>query len=169
MSETLDICIRGAGMVGQTLALLLARERLRVGLVAGPAPSAHADGAGGADLRAYALNARSRQLLESLRCWPDALHATEVRAMQVKGDAGGEVNFGAEQLQVAGLTWIVDVPVLEEQLAQAIRFQPQITLLEAPGVQHSASSARGASAAPAASWVLTSTARPMPSRRLLRA
>ena len=132
MTQALDICIRGAGIVGQTLALLLARDRLRVGLVTGPAPSVRAAGTGEADLRAYALNARSRQLLESLRCWPDALHATEVRAMQVKGDAGGEVNFGAEQLQVAGLTWIVDVPVLEAQLAQAIRFQPQISLLEAP-------------------------------------
>ena len=30
MAKTFDICIRGAGVVGRTLALLLARERLRV-------------------------------------------------------------------------------------------------------------------------------------------
>jgi 2-polyprenyl-6-methoxyphenol hydroxylase-like FAD-dependent oxidoreductase len=129
MTQTLDICIRGSGIVGRTLALLLARERLRVGLVSKPAPTAAQPAA---DVRAYALNARSRALLESVRCWPDARHATEVLAMQVKGDAGGEVNFAADALQVPGLTWIVDVPTLEAQLAEAVRFQPQIELLDAP-------------------------------------
>lgn len=129
MTQTLDICIRGGGIVGRTLALLLARERLRVGLVSKPAPTAAKPVA---DVRAYALNAKSKALLESVRCWPDAQHATEVLAMQVKGDAGGEVNFAAEALQVPGLTWIVDVPALEAQLVEAVRFQPQIEVLDAP-------------------------------------
>lgn len=50
--------------------------------------------------------------------------------MQVKGDAGGEVNFSATELKVPGLTWIVDVPALEARLAEAVRFQPRIELLE---------------------------------------
>ena len=33
-----------------------------------------------ADVRAYALNLNSRQLLEGLRCWPDPDHATAVLA-----------------------------------------------------------------------------------------
>src|SRR5512142_2913483 len=65
-----EVCIRGAGIVGRTLALLLARERIRVALVA-PAPAAAHE-----DVRAYALNAASRTLLQSLRAWPDAAHAT---------------------------------------------------------------------------------------------
>jgi len=128
MSQALDICVRGGGVVGHTLALLLARDGLRVGLVA---PATAASGAD-PDVRAYALNARSRQILTALRCWPDALHATEVLAMQVKGDAGGALNFAAGALQVPGLTWIVDVPVLEQQLAQAVHFQPRIERLAAP-------------------------------------
>ena len=63
MAHTFDICIRGAGIVGRTLALLLARERLRVALVANPTPQA----AAASDVRAYALNTASRTLLESLR------------------------------------------------------------------------------------------------------
>lgn len=134
MTQAFDICIRGDGIVGRTLALLLARERLHVGLV--QRPPARASGSAPLpatlDVRAYALNAKSRSLLESLRCWPDAQHATEVLAMQVKGDAGGEVNFSAAALKVSGLNWIVDVPVLEAQLGEALRFQPLIELLEAP-------------------------------------
>ena len=132
MTQPFDICIRGDGIVGRTLALLLARERLRVGLVSLAPPEAQRDLPPLDDVRAYALNAKSKALLESLRCWPDALHATEVLQMRVLGDKGGEVNFSATELAVPGLTWIVDVPALEAQLAEAVRFQPQIELLTAP-------------------------------------
>jgi 2-polyprenyl-6-methoxyphenol hydroxylase-like FAD-dependent oxidoreductase len=132
MTQALDICIRGGGIVGRTLALLLARERLRVGLVLQATKMPGNNSTTPEDVRAYALNAKSRALLESLRCWPDERHATEVLAMQVKGDDGGVVNFSASELKVPGLTWIVDVPALESRLAEAVRFQPEIELLEAP-------------------------------------
>lgn len=132
MTQPFDICIRGNGIVGRTLALMLARERLRVGLVSANPSAAKAGSPPKGDIRSYALNAKSRALLESLRCWPDARDATEVLAMQVKGDAGGEVNFSAAELKVPGLTWIVDVPVLEAQLADAVRFQPLIEILDTP-------------------------------------
>lgn len=132
MTQPFDICIRGNGIVGRTLALMLARERLRVGLVSANPSAAKAGSPPKGDIRSYALNAKSRALLESLRCWPDARDATEVLAMQVKGDAGGEVNFSAAELKVPGLTWIVDVPVLEALLADAVRFQPLIEILDTP-------------------------------------
>ncbi|MCJ0762051.1 FAD-dependent monooxygenase [Variovorax terrae] len=128
MAQPYDICIRGAGIVGRTLALLLARERLRVGLLAQPPGAA----SGASDVRAYALNAASKQLLDSLRSWPDARHATAVQAMQVHGDDGGEVNFSAEAQGAPALAWIVDVPALEARLAEAVRYQPLIDVLEAP-------------------------------------
>jgi 2-polyprenyl-6-methoxyphenol hydroxylase-like FAD-dependent oxidoreductase len=121
-----EVCIRGAGIVGRTLALLLARERVRVALVApAAAPS-------GQDVRAYALNAASKALLESLRAWPDAAHATQVREMLVHGDEGGRVQFNAARQKVDALAWIVDVPALEQQLSDAVRFQPRIEVVAAP-------------------------------------
>lgn len=125
MALSPEVCIRGGGIVGRTLALLLARERVRVALVA---PTAEARD----DVRAYALNAASKALLESLRAWPDAAHATPMREMQVIGDAGGQVRFSADAQQVDALAWIVDVPALERQLADAVRFQPQIDVVAEP-------------------------------------
>lgn len=121
-----EVCIRGAGIVGRTLALLLARERVRVALVA-PDTTPAAE-----DVRAYALNTASKELLESLRAWPDAAHATPVREMLVYGDEGGRIQFNAAQQKVEALAWIVDVPALERQLADAVRFQPRIEVVNAP-------------------------------------
>ena len=123
MAEKLDVCIRGDGMVGRTLALLLARQKLRVGLVTSAPKTSQ-------DVRAYSLNSASRSLLSELRCWPDALHATPVQHMRVWGDDGGFTQF--ESPTPKGLTWIVDVPVLEAQLADAVRYQADIATLSAP-------------------------------------
>lgn len=134
MAQALDVCIRGGGVVGRTLALLLARTPLRVGLVA-PGLLAGAGAATnppGADVRAYALNAAARETLESVRGWPEAAAATPVLHMKVWGDQGGEVGFDAAQQGVAALTWIVDVPALEARLAEAIRFQPTLQVLAEP-------------------------------------
>jgi 2-polyprenyl-6-methoxyphenol hydroxylase-like FAD-dependent oxidoreductase len=127
MARPYDICIRGAGIVGRTLALHLASKRLRVALVSAPGNSA-----GHSDVRAYALNQSSKSLLEAVRCWPDAPHATAVLSMQVHGDEGGEVAFSAAEQNVEALNWIVDVPVLEKLLAEAVRFQPLIEVVETP-------------------------------------
>jgi len=123
MKPAFDVCIRGAGVVGQTLALLLAALRLRVGLVQDTTPSA-------SDVRAFALNASSHALLQELRCWPAQAHTTAVQRMRVWGDSGAQVQLDAPSPQ--GLTWIVDVPELQAQLAQAIQYQPLISLLQAP-------------------------------------
>lgn len=134
MSKPFDVCIRGGGVVGRTLALLLARERLHVALVARPAPAAGpADRPTPQDVRAYALNSASRRLLASLRAWPDAPAATPVLEMRVWGDDGGRLDFSAPQADPdAALAWIVDVPALEQQLAEGVRYQPQIETVEAP-------------------------------------
>ncbi len=134
-----DICIRGAGVVGKSLALLLARARVRVGLVASSAPLPVGTPA---DIRAFALNAASRQLLQSLRAWPDA--ACAVQRMQVWGEASAPdhqpataahnasaVQFDAQALGCEALTWIVPASALEQQLDAALRFAPDIQLLTA--------------------------------------
>ena len=134
MSTHYDICIQGSGIVARTLALLLAKERFRVALVS----EAKVESATGerADVRAYALNSASKSLLESLRVWPDAAHATPVLGMQVHGDTTGRVNFSAAEHGSEALAWIVDVPALEAQLLQAVKYQPLITTIEQVASTH---------------------------------
>ena len=84
------------------------------------------------DVRAYALNAASRELLERLRAWPDEQHATPVLAMEVHGDEGGSVRFDAQAQGAPALAWIVDVQALQERLADALRYQPLVEWLDAP-------------------------------------
>ena len=131
MTKPFDVCIRGDGVVGRTLALLLARERLRVALVARPSP-AETTVDTPADVRAYALNGASRTLLQTLRCWPETPFVTAVQEMQVWGDDGGKLDFSALDVAQEALAWIVDVPALEQQLIQALRYQPQIEMVQAP-------------------------------------
>jgi 2-polyprenyl-6-methoxyphenol hydroxylase-like FAD-dependent oxidoreductase len=140
MTQRHDVCIRGGGIVGSTLALLLAQHRLRVALcVPAPAPGATPGPDGHTDIRAYALNPVSRQLLESVRAWPDSglppQHqppVTPVTRMAVHGDQGGHLNFSAADLGHTALNWIVDVPALQARLNEALRFQSLVQVVHAP-------------------------------------
>ena len=135
MPKNFDVCIRGDGIVGRTLALLLARERLRVALVAQPTPTPVAE-----DVRAYALNGVSRVLLMQLRAWPTTPTVTPVSEMRVWGDSGGRLDFTLPTSSAASpsaeaseaLAWIVDVPALEHQLAEALRFAPEVDYVTSP-------------------------------------
>jgi 2-polyprenyl-6-methoxyphenol hydroxylase-like FAD-dependent oxidoreductase len=124
-----DVQVRGAGIVGQSLALALARLGLKVAL----RPDDDARG-GRADVRAYALNAASIALLRSLKVW-DALPAgaaTPVYDMRVHGDTEpGLLEFSAWQQRVGELAWIVDAAVLERELAAAVRFAPHVQVVQA--------------------------------------
>jgi 2-polyprenyl-6-methoxyphenol hydroxylase-like FAD-dependent oxidoreductase len=120
-----DVQVHGAGIVGMSLALALARLGLRVALREDTASSSGRP----ADVRAYALNPASVALLRSLKVW-DALPAhaaTAVHEMQVEGDApGAGLEFSSWEQRVGALAWITDAALLERELATAVRFAPHI-------------------------------------------
>ena len=127
-----DVQVSGAGIVGQCLALSLAR--LGLGVALRPLPASVARVPATEDVRAYALNAASVELLRSLKVWDTlpAHAATAVLDMHVKGDApGAALDFSAWQQRVGALAWITDAAVLERQLGVAVRFAPHITLIDA--------------------------------------
>ena len=103
---------------------MLASQGLRVALVniSGAQQSAH----GHSDVRAYSLNTAAQRMLMDLRCWPEGAACTPILKMHIEGDQGGNLEFSAAQQGVEALNWMVDVPTLENNLAQAIGFQPLI-------------------------------------------
>jgi 2-polyprenyl-6-methoxyphenol hydroxylase-like FAD-dependent oxidoreductase len=126
--DSFDVQVLGAGIVGRSLALALARAGLRVALRPDTARTP-----GGDDVRAYALNAASVELLRGLKVW-DALPAhaaTPVLDMHVQGDArNAAIDFSAWRQHVSALAWITDAAVLERELAAAIRFAPHVTVVD---------------------------------------
>jgi len=128
-----DVLVRGSGIVGQSLALALARLGLQVALRPDPVRRE-----GPPDIRAYALNAGSVTLLRGLKVW-DALpreSATPVHDMHIEGDAAGAaLEFSAWEARVGELAHIVDAAVLERELASAVRFAPHVTRVDDDDVQ----------------------------------
>lgn len=120
-----DILVRGAGAVGLAAALALSRQGRSVALLGAPPRALPED-----DVRAFALNAASVRLLQTLKVW-DALPAdarTAVHDMHVEGDAAGAaLDFSAFSQSVAELAWIVDATELERALRTALRFSPHVT------------------------------------------
>lgn len=123
--SSFDVAVRGGGAVGLTAALALARQGLAVALLTRPR-------AAGPDVRAYALNAASVALLQTLKVWAslpqDAI--TPVYDMQVHGDEGeSALAFSAWQQGVSQLAFIVDAAALEDTLAEAVKFAPHVQTL----------------------------------------
>lgn len=119
-SESIVVC--GSGIVGLASTLALARAGLRVSLV-GPAPAARPSVPDVFDARVYAISVASRQFLKSLGVWDmvDAARVSVVDAMEVHGDAGGQVSLRAWQGTQDALAWIIESSELERVLAQAVR------------------------------------------------
>jgi 2-octaprenylphenol hydroxylase len=133
-----DICIVGNGAVGKAAALGLAQAGLDVALLvpSGARPAASQVVADAWDVRVYALNQVSRDLLSSIRVW-DALDASRiaaVEAMKVEGDGGeqaGKLLFDAYSARVGALAWIVEDSNLNQALDAALKFASKIQIVPA--------------------------------------
>jgi ubiquinone biosynthesis UbiH/UbiF/VisC/COQ6 family hydroxylase len=121
MALNVDICIRGGGVVGSTLALLLSRLNLSVALVSSVSP---AQSSQAADIRAYAFNGKSKSILESINAWPDEAFCTEVQQMRIHSDKGERIEFSNNQERIhhhEALSWIVEVSALESKLSKTLQ------------------------------------------------
>lgn len=142
-----DICIVGDGAVGKAAALGLAQAGFKVTLLAPPAKTAAPDPASW-DVRVYALNHTAHRLLSSLRVWEamDAGRIAPVDNMTVQGDgAAGEaqaglLSFDAYSARANALAWIVEDRNLDHALNAALRFAPNVRMVQGRATALSASS-----------------------------
>ncbi|CAK7044996.1 FAD-dependent monooxygenase [Saezia sanguinis] len=123
--EQCDVLVRGGGIAGRTLAMLLARDGFNIALVERPTPMDESK-----DPRAYALNAAAVKLLRDLRVWPKE-DACPVYDMQIAGDSGGQLAFSAWRQEVDTLTYIVPAVAIERALDKALDFQSRVQRLNA--------------------------------------
>ena len=100
-----DLIIVGGGLAGASLAVALRDSRLRIALVEYQPPRR----SDGWDARIYAVSPANVEFLRDIGVWKhlDAARITPIRAMQVFGDGGGELNFSAF---VQGIHARMDVP-----------------------------------------------------------
>ncbi|MEK9688425.1 MAG: FAD-dependent monooxygenase [Burkholderiaceae bacterium] len=126
MIQAGNIRVLGAGITAHATALLLSQQGWRVQLSA--PPQRHHD-ASVRDIRAYAINHRSRATLSACGVWPahdQAPWITPVRQMRVFGDTTGQLFLDPPSINPPQLTephdpvaWMVEVPALEDALLEA--------------------------------------------------
>lgn len=125
MSESYDVVIVGAGMVGAALGCALAQSGFRIAVVDGREPDANA-GCGVYDLRVSALTRASQRILASVDAWETiaATRTSPFRHMHV-WDAGGDrsIHFDAAEVAQDTLGYIVENNLIQWALHQRLQAQ----------------------------------------------
>ena len=127
-----DVIIVGAGLPGLALATALGRGGLRVAIVDRGSIAAQGQRSGnGWDARVYAISPGSASFLHALGAWQrlPAERIAPIEAMDVRGDAGGSIEFSAYELGERALAWIVENCELNAALVQAAHATPQLDIV----------------------------------------
>ncbi len=145
-----DIAIVGAGMVGATMAHLLAGTPYQVALLdrfdfAAEKPMAFT-GAGEFDPRVSALSPASQQLFDQLGLWSEmaALRVSPYQSMHVwDADGTGSIDFSAAEMGVSQLGHIVENSVALTALHQGLAQIDNLQLFAGIGIENLETDADG--------------------------
>ena len=121
--STPRVVVAGGGPVGLALACACEGLDVRV-LEAAPAAAALADDY---DVRVYAISPGNRDFLQAIGAWAalDAARVAPVKRMEVFGDAGGHLEFGARP--TGAVAWIVEAGRLGQAIEAAAK-RPHVQL-----------------------------------------
>ncbi len=140
-SPDYDVVVGGAGIVGATLALALARlsgggavgaegRSLKIALIE-PKKTIHAPAGDAFDSRVVALTEASRLLLDALGVWPSisAVRVCPYTRMYVRdGEGSGCVEFDSADVQQPNLGHIIENSLVQHSLMAAVERQTNIDL-----------------------------------------
>ena len=129
MTESCDVAIVGAGLVGTSLALALEHSGLSVALIEPRAPAAPAEAW---DSRVYAISPGSAAFLDALAAWQgiDTQRVARVETMRIFGDEpAARLEFSAYDAGLRELAFIVENGRLQQALWQRLAHAPHLRLL----------------------------------------
>ena len=129
MTESCDVAIVGAGLVGASLALALERSGLSVALLEARAPALPGDAW---DSRVYAVSPGSAAFLAAVDAWQgvDAARTARVETMRIFGDApSARLEFSAYDTGLRELAFIVESGRLQTALWQCLMRAPHVKLI----------------------------------------
>lgn len=131
MTETVDIAIVGAGMVGATLALSLAKNTSYSIALIESKVAKKLTAASPPALRVSAINIASQQFLADLDIWQQLIteRLGPFDAMQVWEDERSTLFFDAAEIGVQTLGHIVENQHIQDAALQLIESHPQIRLM----------------------------------------
>lgn len=128
MTESCDIAIVGAGLVGASLALALERSGLRIALIEPRPPAAPGDAW---DSRVYAVSPGAAAFLADAGAWQsiDAERVARVETMRIFGDAPGtELSFSAYDAGLRELAFIAESGRMQWALWQRLQHAPHVRI-----------------------------------------
>ena len=131
MKRDYDIVICGGGMIGATLATLLAPHGFSIALVEAHEPAAY-DLSQSFDLRISALSPKSAQVMQQSDAW-EILQSTRLcpyKRMRVWEVAGfGDLTFSANQVGAPELGHIVENRLVQLSLWQALQSNDNVEII----------------------------------------
>ncbi|RVU85470.1 2-octaprenyl-3-methyl-6-methoxy-1,4-benzoquinol hydroxylase [Leucothrix sargassi] len=127
--QVFDVIIVGAGIVGATLAALLAKTQCKIAVVE-PRLESDFEADSEFDLRVSAISRASQRALEQAGAWQSIVdkraHAYDVMHVWDQGGSG-EIRFDARDVGEPDLGFIIENRVIQSSLAEALRDNPRIT------------------------------------------
>lgn len=121
-----DLVIVGGGLAGASLAVALREARLKIALVEGVPPRRPEAW----DARIYAVSPANAEFLERIGVWKhlDATRIEPIRAMEVRGDRGAQLEFSAFAAGVPELGWILESSLMACELWENVKRQGNVEL-----------------------------------------
>ncbi len=116
----IHLAVVGAGLVGATAALLLAKRGYKVTLIDRQEPQPGPVGLG-MDIRNVALSPASAELIKSIGVWPEAFAAAYDKMKIWEQWGVNDLLFDAADVDRSTLGWIVQVAPLLDGLWQQVR------------------------------------------------
>ena len=132
--QQFDLIIVGGGLAGASLALALRDTRLRIALVESQPPRRP----DGWDARIYAVSPANSRFLEEIGAWRhlDAGRIAPIRAMQIFGDRGGQLEFSAFDTGVPDLGSILESSLMAVEFWESVKRQSNLTLFCPASPEH---------------------------------